>query len=99
MTPFSGSKRGPAAAAACALLLACAGCGASGEPNGGASGQNPEAALETRLRVRTETVQRGKLEAAGSVTGTIRAFHRTTLTAETQGRVVARRVPPGAQVA
>jgi membrane fusion protein (multidrug efflux system) len=98
MTPFRGCETGRAAAAACVLLLACIGCGASGDVRGEAPGQAPEPALETRLRVRAEPVQRGRLDAAQTVTGTIRAFHRATLTAETQGRVVARRVLPGAQV-
>jgi RND family efflux transporter MFP subunit len=43
-------------------------------------------------------VRLGKLDSAGSVTGTVRAFHRATVTAETQGRVVARAVEPGARV-
>jgi membrane fusion protein (multidrug efflux system) len=99
MTPLRGSLRGRAAATVCALWLACIGCGASGEVRGESAGQDPEALPETKLRVRTEPVRRGRLEAAESVTGTIRAFHRATLTAETQGRVLARRVLPGAHVA
>jgi membrane fusion protein (multidrug efflux system) len=53
-------------------------------------------AIETRLRVKVAEVQRAKLSDGGSVTGTVRAFHRARITAETQGRVVRRTVEPGA---
>ena len=53
---------------------------------------------ETRLRVRIERVRRARLTGADRVTGTVRAFHRATITAETQGRVLARAVEPGAAV-
>jgi membrane fusion protein (multidrug efflux system) len=98
MTPFHGSHSGWVAGAAAALLLAGAGCGDSGEAHGSDSGQELAPAPEARLRVRAEPVRLGSLESADSVTGTVRAFHRATLTAETQGRVVARRALPGAQV-
>ena len=53
---------------------------------------------ETRLRVRTERVRRARLTGADRVTGTVRAFHRATVTAEAQGRVLARAVEPGTAV-
>lgn len=59
------------------------------------------AALEVphaRLRVRTEPIQLARLASTDRVTGTVRAFHRATVTAETQGRVVARGVESGAIV-
>jgi RND family efflux transporter MFP subunit len=54
--------------------------------------------FETRLRVKAEAVRRGPLAAGGSVTGTVHAFHKARITAETQGRVVARVVEPGAVI-
>jgi len=87
-----------AAAAAGALLLAGIGCGESGDAHGSVPGQAAEPIPEARLRVRAEPVRMGRLEIADSVTGTVRAFHRATLTAETQGRVLARRAEPGAPV-
>jgi membrane fusion protein (multidrug efflux system) len=56
------------------------------------------AAPEARLRVRTERVRRDRLGSAERVTGTARAFHRATVTAEVQGRVLARAVEPGTPV-
>lgn len=53
-------------------------------------------APETRLRVKVDTVRVGSLASGGSVTGTVRAFHRAEIMAETQGRVLARVVEPGA---
>ena len=98
MTALRGTKKGMVAAAACALLFAGAGCGDSSNAHIGGSERDSESALETRLRVRAEPVRRAKLESAGSVTGTVRAFHRATVMAETQGRVVTRGVEPGARV-
>ncbi len=96
MIPFAALKRAWLAVAAC-LLLAAAGCGDPSSTHDGDAESHSGAALETRLRVRAEPVRRGKLESAGSVTGTVRAFHRAAVTAETQGRVVARSVEPGLQ--
>jgi membrane fusion protein (multidrug efflux system) len=98
MSPLRGSHSGWAAGAAAALLLAGSGCGDSGDAHGSVSGQDPAPPPEARLRVRAEPVRLGSLESADPVTGTVRAFHRATLTAETQGRVVARRALPGTQV-
>ncbi|MCB9378051.1 MAG: efflux RND transporter periplasmic adaptor subunit [Holophagales bacterium] len=83
------------------LLLAIgsglAGCSASdGEQDASTPGEG--AAPETRVRVRTQQVRLARLQGADSVTGTIRAYHRTTVTAETQGRVVARALLPGSPV-
>jgi RND family efflux transporter MFP subunit len=51
-----------------------------------------------RLRVRIQPIQRARLDNTDRVTGTVRAFRRATVTAETQGRVVARSVESGAVV-
>lgn len=56
------------------------------------------APLATRLRVQVEKVRLAPLESAENVTGTIRAFHRATITAEAQGRVLARAALPGTEV-
>ncbi len=87
--------------AATAVLLACCGVVACGdsiaahvESESGLDARAPE----TRLRVKVESVRRARLAGAGRVTGTVRAFHRARITAETQGRVVARVVEPGAQL-
>ncbi len=53
---------------------------------------------QTRVRVQTEVVRAAPIEGTESVTGTIRAYHRAVVTAETQGRVLARAVLPGAAV-
>jgi RND family efflux transporter MFP subunit len=92
------SKRG-AWVVGCALLLVSAGCGDASDAGIADADKEADAALETRLRVRAEVVRSGKLDSAGAVTGTVRAFHRAAVTAETQGRVVARGAEPGAQVA
>ena len=63
-------------------------------PESGTNASPPQ----TRVRVQTEAVRLGKLEGAESATGTIRAYHRATITAETQGRVLARAALPGAAV-
>jgi len=55
-------------------------------------------AFETRLRVKAETVRRAPLAGGGSVTGTVHAFHRARITAETKGRVVARTAEPGTEL-
>jgi len=54
--------------------------------------------FETRLRVKAEAVRRAPLAGGGRVTGTVHAFHKARITAETQGRVVARVVEPGAVI-
>lgn len=53
---------------------------------------------QARLRVRVETARRARLASGERVTGTVRAFHRATVTAETQGRVVERHVEAGTHV-
>lgn len=74
-----------------------AGCGeadASRDAESGAGAMPPQ----TRVRVQVERVGLAKLGGGESVTGTIRAHHRATITAETQGRVLARAALPGAAV-
>lgn len=51
-----------------------------------------------RLRVGTLPIERARLASTDRVTGTVRAFHRATVTAETQGRVVERGVESGATI-
>ena len=51
-----------------------------------------------RLRVRTQPIRLARLDSTDRVTGTVRAFRRAIVTAETQGRVVARSVESGAVV-
>lgn len=77
--------------------LGLAACHATDEPRNAAAPVGG-AAPETRLRVQTEKVRLAPLHGADSVTGTIRAYHRTIITAESQGRVVARALPPGSPV-
>jgi RND family efflux transporter MFP subunit len=85
-------------AIALAVVLAQSACG---DPNTGSKKGVRTAALEAplaRLRVRTQPIRRARLDNTDRVTGTVRAFRRATVTAETQGRVVARSVESGAVV-
>jgi membrane fusion protein (multidrug efflux system) len=83
---------------AAVLAMAQLSCG---DPNASRNEHDGAAVLETpraRLRVRIKPIQRARLDSSDRVTGTVRAFHRATVTAETQGRVVARSVESGATV-
>lgn len=80
-----------------ALASSLSGCSSADATPESASVENASPP-PTRVRVRTEAVRLGKLEGAERATGTIRAYHRATVTAETQGRVLARAVAPGAAV-
>ncbi len=84
--------------AALVLALPNAGCGDSNAAHTPDSAANRLEAPITRLRVRVEPVRLARLAAGERVTGTVRAFHRATITAETQGRVLARVVEPGASI-
>lgn len=79
------------------ILSAALGCGLAGD-----AGSPEESAargpLLARQRVRIEPVRLDVLADDHRVTATVRAFHRATLTAETQGRVVKRVVEPGTRV-
>jgi len=80
------------------LLVSLSGCNsadAKRDPTAGSTAAPPP----TRVRVQTRKVQLAKIDGAGSVTGTIRAYHRASITAETQGRVLSRAALPGASVA
>lgn len=76
------------------LFLAC--------DEGAASTRRESAAFvaipETRLRVRIDPVRLDVLPTEDRITATVRAFHRATITAETQGRVLERVVEPGTEV-
>jgi membrane fusion protein (multidrug efflux system) len=75
--------------------LACDDSNASGkERTRGTALETPQA----RLRVQIKSIQRARLGSSDHVTGTVRAFHHATVTAEIQGRVVARGVEAGAIV-
>ncbi len=84
--------------AALALFGAPLGCGGSEAESTGARDLALVAAPEALLRVRTEPVRRARLSDLERVTGTVRAFHRASLTAETTGRVEDRLVEAGAAV-
>ena len=58
----------------------------------------PAAPPETRLRVRVDPVRLDALPIEDRITATVRAYHRATITAETQGRVLERVVEPGTEV-
>lgn len=96
MKRWKGSSRAAAVVCTAAWTLLAA-CGADDASDADTSATR--APVEAKLRVRIEPVRRGTLESAGAVSGTVRAFHRATVTAEAQGRVVARRVEPGVEVA
>ena len=85
-------------AIALALVLAQSACS---DPNSGNKDAARGLALEAplaRLRVRIQPIQRARLDNTDRVTGTVRAFRRAAVTAETQGRVIARSVESGAVV-
>jgi RND family efflux transporter MFP subunit len=81
-----------------ALALAQPACENSNAVDRAGQGASVTDLPQARLRVRTERVKRARLAGVDRVTGTVRAFHRATVTAETQGRVVARSVDAGTEV-
>ena len=83
------------AVALASAQLACSDSNATSREREGASVL--EAPL-ARLRVQTEPIRLARLASSDRVTGTVHAFHRATVTAETQGRVVSRAVESGAIV-
>ena len=80
------------------LALVQLSCGDSNATRDARVGAVAQEAPRARLRVRIKPIQRARLDSSDRVTGTVRAFHRATVTAETQGRVVARSVESGATV-
>ena len=87
-------RRAPLLAAFATALLA--GCGGS-DPTRAST----EAALEpvaAQQRVRTVVIQKAPLDAAHTASGIVRAFHKADVTAETAGRVLARKVERGQRV-
>ncbi|MEM9177477.1 MAG: hypothetical protein AAGC67_19855, partial [Myxococcota bacterium] len=66
------------------LATACSDCVASTRGEAGPAVAIPEA----RLRVRIDPVRLDALPTEDRITATVRAFHRATITAETQGRVL-----------
>ena len=90
-------RRGaPVVLAALILAVLSSGCESLDTESVEAESAEQPHAVETRLRVKVEEVRRARLEDGGNVTGTVRAFHSARITAETEGRVVARVVEPGA---
>jgi membrane fusion protein (multidrug efflux system) len=81
-----------------ALALAPLACGDPNAVDRAGQGATASGVPQARLRVRVERVKRARLAGVDRVTGTVRAYHRATVTAETQGRVVARVVDAGADV-
>lgn len=81
-----------------ALAFPNAGCGDSNAGDPAAAETRALEAPKARLRVRVEPVRLARLAGGDRVTGTVHAFHKTTITAEMQGRVLARAVEPGASI-
>ena len=90
----------PALASILAMALAATqfACQDSTALNHEFSGADTPPRTEARLRVQVDPVRRTQLASADHITGTVRAFHRATVTAETQGRVLHRYVEAGASV-
>ncbi len=82
------------------LVFVCGvgGCADSGEDGGPRDASRRIELPKTRLRVRVDVVRLDRLAAGNRVTGTVRAFHRATVTSEMQGRVLSREVEPGARI-
>lgn len=80
-----------------ALALVQVSCGDSSTANSAQAESLASDAPQARLRVRVERIRRTHLGSGERVTGTVRAFHRAVVTAETQGRVVQRMVESGAK--
>lgn len=74
------------------------GCSGGDDANGGDDLTSASPLPPVRLRVRVDPVRLEPFAADEAVTGTVRAFHKATITAETQGRVLARKLEPGAEV-
>ena len=83
---------------AISAVIASVGCVDSNASRVDPEADSVQSAIETRLRVKVEQVQRAPLPGGGSVTGTVHAFHRARITAETQGRVVSRIAEPGTEL-
>ncbi len=83
-----------------ALGLVAATWIACNDSNASPRGETAVAAAppETRLRVRVDSVRLDALPIEDRITATVRAYHRATITAETQGRVLERVVEPGTDV-
>jgi membrane fusion protein (multidrug efflux system) len=81
-----------------ALAAAQFGCQDSNTLHHELAGAEPAPRTEARLRVQVEPVRLARLASADHITGTVRAFHRATVTAETQGRVLGRHVESGTSV-
>ena len=90
--------QGAAISAPLALALLATGCVES--PAEGTTEKRIESSNVTaRQRVKVHTVRRAPLDSENRVTGIVRAFYKASVTAEAPGRVIARRVERGAQVA
>ncbi len=74
------------------------GCSGGDDANGVDDLTSASPLPPVRLRVRVDSVRLEPFAADQAVTGTVRAFHKATITAETQGRVLARKLQSGAAV-
>ncbi len=89
------ARRATVVMATLAITFAAVGCGDPPIPDQGSASDPPP---QARLRVRVDTVKLAPLSVSDRLTGTVRAYHRATITAEAAGRVLARSVEPGARV-
>ena len=72
------------------------GCSDGNAAKGGGDPASASPLPPVRLRVRVDPVRLEPFAADQAVTGTVRAFHKATITAETQGRILERKLEPGA---
>jgi len=77
------------------ILLAAPHLGCTDSAAEGATAPPALEAPEARVRVRTAEVRRERVGGTERVSGTVRAFHEATVTAETSGRIVQRHVERG----
>ena len=92
------SVRLAAAMFAVLLFAFLAGCDASHSEPSDEPFVIEQASLTTAVRVRVSPVVETRIDRAGTVTGLVSAFRKTTVAAEVGGRVIKRLIEPGATV-
>ncbi|MCZ6643429.1 MAG: efflux RND transporter periplasmic adaptor subunit [Gammaproteobacteria bacterium] len=92
------SVRFAAAMFAVLLFAFLAGCDASHSEPSDEPFVIEQASLTTAVRVRVSPVVETRIDRAGTVTGLVSAFRKTTVAAEVAGRVIKRLIEPGATV-